>query len=1453
MVSQNIINIILKMEDQATSVAQKADQMIKKFGNSAQSSNNKASQSVEKLNINYGKTANEVSKVVTSAERVGNIGSRQFDRYNDSIQKSIVNFNRLDDETQEMLRYLNQMSSKGREAFVGMSSKAQEAISKFITLENETKNWGNTLNFTKTKLSLMGTNVDSVKGKVQLLGSSFVSYVSPKVDSLASSIRNKLSSAVATAKSKIQSLGDTFSGLGGVISSVFGGIGLAAMQQMTIGASINRERIQSLSYAMLGYGESFQSFSDGIWKQMDAMTNASLVSLDQLSQAASVVKMSTNATKDQMQNLLPVLNDIGQRAILMGKSGDEAMGLMQAAGKGLNGEFEMLRENFGITKEKLEAAGWNGSAEDVDGYTNALKKCLSESGDINGMMDTTHGKITKLKKMWSVSARSLGDEFKPMVDQALNSVLKFVDANNDGQVDDGAKKWMQYGAGAMTAASAFATLAPSIAPALQVFDALTGKTKGLLQFLGIMKAEEDALTLATLRESVAQKASAAGKAIASAATAAYSTIVGILTGEITLVSAATAIWNAILSMNPIMLVVLAIIALIAVIYEVGKAFGWWSNVQEMLAAIWSGIQRVWEAFINHPDVQALIQSIGAAWSWLCDAIGWVVNAILEFFGVATSGEFDAVGLIIDGLVFGFNAMTLPIRTIITLMQILWPYFEQFYQGTLVPLGEFLVTVFTPIWDVIVQVLTIVWTTMTGIIGVFDQFKTGQIDLPALLLGIWGLLSQMWIQIMVVIANAILNFASQVWNYAVNAGSNFLNGIINYISQIPGRVWNFLVQTTQKILSAGAQWVDSARQKASEMVNAASTNVQQLPGKIYEEFCKVPDRIRDAIPAAIQAAVNFGSEIIKGILNAMGIHSPGIVQNSIAEEIKNTVTKIKDAIKPAGEYATQLGDAIVEKFGSPQLDLKTEDLLPYTDLDADKFENVDFGSMDMDFSGMSSGLDESIGLTDETNTMIGESYAALALLMSETLNGMVLNDQLAYGQIQSNDLATFQAITNGLNLNLLLMSTNLRTQLNNMLLTHRTAMMNATITTQQQLSIMLNETMRVTAEMRSAWAVMADSIISAAARIKNEATSYFNQLASTIGDFYRKLQNPAQWGGSANTGSPSRVRHTGRDPAVMTRVTRGVANNLRRDNQLPYTIPAVEARERGMVTPVTLEYMNKTSSDRINLVDLLQRGACPNCFAGAWEDVADPNIAYIKATAREWDMKGPAVHTGRGDIDTGLSFKVKDFEDGSAHISWSSFVNLATAIASAIPYEFYYNSDKYGSWQNAIAHGGWNCYDGASAMVALANTCGYGGYVDCGLNWGSVGHCAAVINGYTFDTTALYNRGGWASGPCNYSHPAPSAGGPINIKMPAGRSVPRTHTNPLEGLFDNNNGSSGGSEEVKLTLEHNVNVHVDGNTEEIDTNALIDELTSSVTDKRLIDRIADALIKRDKRILRMGGA
>ena len=1469
MPSDNLVKIILELEDKATEAAKQADEMIKKFGNSAQQSNNKAASSSEQLSTQMRSTNDKINEAARDVRKIGRDGQESFNKLSKSQQDSAIKFNMLDKSAQNVLNHINEFSRSG---MPGFSAAVENARSKFDALNNVTHTFSGSLDYARSKLQLLGTDTDSLKGKIQVVGSGITTYigtkwdgVKSKVSSLASHISSALGNALNTVKTKIQSLGDAFSGLGGIMSSVFGGIGLAAMEQMTLGASINRERIQTLSYAMLGYGESMEQFTkkgEGLWDMMDTMTNKSLVSLDQLSQAASVVKMSTNATKDQMRNLLPVLNDIGQRAILMGKSGDEAMALMQAAGKGLNGEFEMLRENFGITKDKLKEAGWSGSAEDVDGYTKALETCLKQSGDVNGMMDTTHGKLTKLKKMWSVSARSLGDEFKPYVDQALDSVLKFVDANNDGQIDEGAKGWMKYAAGAMTAASAFATIAPSIAPVLQCMQQVWNSAvwvKDKLTNLGetLENMQKKWNNFKDKVQSAKDKLQEFKDKISSSWNEGKLNTIKQKFIEIKdkIVDAKDRLMDFINRMKGIAAEKIDLLKTKfsqlkdKILDAKDRLIDFLSRLKGIVAEKVAGLADRFRSLADSISLAGIKAKLYAAYQWLVNAATAVWNALLDMNPVMI--VVIAIMALVAALLYLYNTND-TVKAAIDglfaalagvgewLMGSLVPAFQGLWE-TLQPIGEFLVSTFAPIWDVIVQVLTIIWDTVTGITDAFNQFMTGQIDLPALLLGIWGLLSQMWIQILQTILTAIWNFASQVLGGAINAGMNFLNGVGTYISQLPGKVWNWLVQTTAKIVAAGIQWAINAKQKASETVNGVISYISQLPGKVYNEFAKIPGKIKEAAVQAIQAASEFGQMLIDAVLNAMGIHSPGIIQNSIKDEFNNTVDKIKDTIKPAGEYAAQLGEEIVDRFGSPELDLKTDDLLPYTDLDADKFSDVSVG-----FD--SAGLQDASSITDSTNMAIGDSYAALTASMTGSLNEMVMADQLAYSDMQNNDLMAFANISNGLSTTLATMGVNLSTQLNLMMLTHQNAMNNANNTTRTQLNSMLNQTVNVTGQMRNAWSVMATSIISAAEKIKTETTNYFNQLSSTIKTFYTKLQNPSQWAGGDSTGSPSTVRRIGRDPATMTRITRNVANGIRRDNQLPYTITAVKAMDNGLVSPVTLEYMNKTASDNINILDLIQHGACPNCLAGGWADVAPPNIQFIKKTAREWDMKGPAVHTGVGDIDTGLSFKVKDFEGGTPNISWESFVRIATAIASAIPYDFYYNSDKYGSWQNAIAAGSWNCFDGASAMVALANTCGYGGYVDCGLSWNGTGHCAAIINGYTFDTTALYNRGGWASGPCNYSHPAPSAGGPINVHIPGGRSTPRTHSNPLEGLFDFgdinlSNDNTGNAlretsvEEVKLEIEHNLNVNLENVPESISEEDLARMIAESANDESFVKRLA----------------
>ena len=56
--------------------------------------------------------------------------------------------------------------------------------------------------------------------------------------------------------------------------------------------------------------------------------------------------------------------------------------------------------------------------------------------------------------------------------------------------------------------------------------------------------------------------------------------------------------------------------------------------------------------------------------------------------------------------------------------------------------------------------------------------------------------------------------------------------------------------------------------------------------------------------------------------------------------------------------------------------------------------------------------------------------------------------------------------------------------------------------------------------------------------------------------------------------------------------------------------------------------------------------------------------------------------------------------------------------------------------------------------------------------------------------------------------------------------------------------------IGITIDHNLNVTVEG--EDIDEKSIITTLKEVITDSKLIDRIAEALIKRDNRIKRMRG-
>ena len=228
-------------------------------------------------------------------------------------------------------------------------------------------------------------------------------------------------------------------------------------------------------------------------------------------------------------------------------------------------------------------------------------------------------------------------------------------------------------------------------------------------------------------------------------------------------------------------------AIIAIIYEVGKAFGWWTDASSMLDAIGAGLQRLWDAFINHPDVQAAIQVISDAlsvlWSWITQA--W--NALLEFFGVATGGDFDVVAALINAIGAAWNAVSFPLRVVISAVQ--------------------------------------------QIINVFDQFRTGQLDLPTFILNILTAMMNVYRTIFNRIITAVVQFGSRMVSNAISAATRFVNNIINRLRQLPGKAYSALMTVVSRIRSAIQSWISAAVGKVNELISRITSPFQGVAGKI----------------------------------------------------------------------------------------------------------------------------------------------------------------------------------------------------------------------------------------------------------------------------------------------------------------------------------------------------------------------------------------------------------------------------------------------------------------------------------------------------------------------------------------------------------------------------------------------------------------------------------------------
>lgn len=584
-------------------------------------------------------------------------------------------------------------------------------------------------------------------------------------------------------------------------------------------------------------------------------------------------------------------------------------------------------------------------------------KALKSLGlDIKDYKDETTGAIDKQKLLNDVLNRTGGAADK----YAESSTAKFQRLNN---VLAGLKT--DFGAAIM---DAITPLIPVVQGFLDIINNLPGPVKsvgfaaialgagigiiagplmsviGLMETLGFTIPTIGGLlgamggeTAALSAEQIALAASQAGLTAEEVmAAAAHSGNMAALTGEGAAAAGASGgFWAMaaaeLAALAPIILIIAGVAALIVVIEQIGESLGWWTDFGTMLDSIKAGVQRLWDAFVNSPQVQGTLSAIqgafSALWSALQPIFNWigaawnnlfksdgpgsggpdVVGQLIGFFGQLGSVAGQVLGVISNG----FKVVWTVIGPIISGLGAVVGIFGQLaagsidWQTALIMIG---------------QVILTVWMTVSTAIGQIAS-RIGRSILNGIVNTLRVIPQRIW-QFLTMAALRLLVFGSIAAMRARQAGLRILNGIVNYIKQLPARVGQYMMRIPARIAAAAGAAVSAAASLASQVVTAVTNGVTGVADAVYTEFMNIGGKINSAVSGAVSAATNFGNDIKNAVLGALGIASPGIIQKKIAIEFADIPGRIGESNDYVYSAARDYAGNILRGFNAPQMRLPT---------------------------------------------------------------------------------------------------------------------------------------------------------------------------------------------------------------------------------------------------------------------------------------------------------------------------------------------------------------------------------------------------------------------------------------------------------------------------------------------------------------------------------------------------
>lgn len=531
---------------------------------------------------------------------------------------------------------------------------------------------------------------------------------------------------------------------------------------------------------------------------------------------------------------------------------------------------------------------------------------LQKLGDI---IDVVSGAFDGLGTIWQYRIQprvnALGASFRKLI-SAITGMLPDLELN-EAEWNKLKITLLQFVEGALEKVSEgidkLAEILPSLAPYIAAAAAAFAGFKVGSAIQNVVRGFQEA-RLAVSLFTAGQNSSAIATGLASGALKAHEIIVGLLTGKITLAQVATGIWtkvqaglNAVMSANPIALVVMAIAAIVAALvlaYQKSDTFR--AFVDQLWASLKEKLEPVIQSVSNF-ITGTLVPAFQAVGDWITTAVVPALQQLGSWLQEHILAAFQAVsGWITGTLVPTFQAWGDYIMTnIVPALQDLGAAIQERVQPILAAISDFIsgtvVPAFQKIIDIIQQILTaaapylealkIAFTTAFTVIKVVAETIWNHIKIvietvlgvikgiiQAVTAAIRGDWSGAW--------NAIKGIALTVWNGIKSAVSNAINGVMSIITTVLNGIkgywsniwaaiknvalviWNNLSSSVRDKITSMAETISDKVDSIKEWLSFSGlvSKVKTIFGDIKDSITEKIEDARDTVKDIVDKIVGF---------------------------------------------------------------------------------------------------------------------------------------------------------------------------------------------------------------------------------------------------------------------------------------------------------------------------------------------------------------------------------------------------------------------------------------------------------------------------------------------------------------------------------------------------------------------------------------------------------------------